>query len=324
MDSKERFLRALAHRKPDRAPFNFWMDRRLMAKYEQRLGHRHWRVTHYGADVIETFAHLLAFPSGPGIERDGTWWQMGPFLKSWDSLDSLPLPDPKADQVYSLINRDLEEFPRTAVILDCPTPWGVIAGIRTYELAYMDMLDHPREFKTLARRVADIQKVVVEKACRMGITALYMMEDIATSRGLAMSPAMIQEFCLDFIREHVQIARSFGVPVLFHSDGKITDALDLLLSAGCCAVNPLQPHLNELRDFKARYGSRLALYGGLDNCFVIPKGTTADVRTHVLEVFDTIGRPDGALIFSTHDIPLHTPPENIETMVRTIKEECIY
>lgn len=323
MDSKERFLCALSHQKPDRAPFNFWMDRRLMAQYERRFGQRHWRVTHYGADVIETFANL-PFPSGPGIERDGTWWQTQPCLQSWDSLDSLSLPDPKANQVYDLIRRDLEEFPSTAVILDCPTPWGIIAGIRTYELAYMDMLDHPREFKTLARRIAEIQKVVIEQACRMGITALYLMEDIATSRGLSMSPVMLEEFCLAYAREHAQVARSFGVPVLFHSDGKILEALDLLLSAGCCAVNPLQPHLNDLRDFKARYGSRLALYGGLDNCFIIPDGTAEQVRAHVLDVFDTVGRPDGALIFSTHDIPLHTPGDNVEVMVRTIKDDCVY
>jgi uroporphyrinogen decarboxylase len=299
------------------------MDRRLMAQYEHRIGHRHWRVTHYGADVIETFAHL-AFPTGPGVDRDGTWWQTEPHLKSWDDLDSLRLPDPNEDKVYDLIRRDMEEFPATAVILDCPTPWGVIAGIRTYELAYMDMLDHPEEFQTLARRIVEIQKVVIERACRMGITALYLMEDIATSRGLSMSPAMLEEFCLGYARQQAEVARSFGVPVMFHSDGKIMEVLDLLASIGCRAVNPLQPHLNDLRDFKARFGSRLALYGGLDNCFIIPDGTAEQVRAHVLEVFDTVGRPDGALIFSTHDIPLHTPPENVETMVRTIKEQCTF
>ncbi len=30
------------------------------------------------------------------------------------------------------------------------------------------------------------------------------------------------------------------------------------------------------------------------------------------------------LIFSTHDIPVGTPEENLEMMVRTIKHECVY
>ena len=64
MTSKERFLTAVRHQKPDRPPFNFWMDRPVMADYEKKVGHRHWRVTHFGADVIETFP-CIAFTPGP-------------------------------------------------------------------------------------------------------------------------------------------------------------------------------------------------------------------------------------------------------------------
>lgn len=52
--SKERVLTALAGDRPDRVPFSFWMDRRLMEDYAQRFGDEHFRVSHYGADVIET------------------------------------------------------------------------------------------------------------------------------------------------------------------------------------------------------------------------------------------------------------------------------
>jgi uroporphyrinogen decarboxylase len=320
--SQERFLAALRHEKPDRAPFNFWMDRRLMARHEQRIGHRHWRVTHYGADVIETFAPL-AFPPAPGIERDGTWWQTGPALADWRDAAALKLPDPANDKVYRLIGQDLAEFPDTAIILDMPTPWGIIAGLRTYELAYMDVLDRPEDVLAMARRIADLTLAVVERACRMGITALYLMEDLADSRGLTLSPAMIRRFSLDLIRPHIAAAKAAGKPVLFHSDGKLDDLLPLLKEYGLDAVNPLQPHLNDPWAFKAAHGRQLALYGGLDNCFIIPNGTAADVRAHVLDVFEAVGRPDGALIFSTHDIPLDTPPENIEAMVAAIKE-CRY
>ena len=323
MTSKERFLCALRHQKPDRVPFNFWMDRRLMARYEERIGHRHWRVTHYGADVIETFA-LLGWPAAPGVERDGTWWQTGPALADWADAGTLKLPDPADPKVYRLIQRDLEEFPDTAVILDMPTPWGIIAGLRTYEHAYMDVIDRPEEVMAMARRIADITLVAVERACELNITALYLMEDLADARGLTMSEAMIRRFSLDLVRPHIEAAKTAGKPVLFHSDGNVTNLLPLLKEYGLDAVNPLQPHLNDLRAFKATHGQALALYGGLDNCFVIPNGTTDEVRAHVLDVFDVAGRPDGALIFSTHDIPLDTPPQNIEVMVDTIRRECVY
>lgn len=323
MDSRTRVLKALRHEKPDRVPFNFWMDRRLMQRYEDRFGDPHWRVTHYGADVIETFA-LLAFPLGPGIERDGTRWQTGPAMASWADASSLELPDPSAEPVYDWIKRDLDQHPEVAVFLDLPTPWGVIAGIRSYELIYMDMLDEPERFKELARRIADIQTEAVQRALDLGVTCLYLMEDLATTTGLSMSPAMLHEFCLDFCRDQAAAAQERGVPILWHSDGNTIDLIEHLLPLGVCAINPLQYHLHDYREFKQRFGDRVALYGGVDNCFTIPNGTPAEVRAQVLDVFEKIGRPDGALILSSHDIPLNTPEENIETMVHTILDECRY
>ena len=323
MDSKLRVLKALSHDKPDRAPFNFWMDRRLMNRYQKRFGHRHWRVTHYNADVIETFASL-DFPHGHIVEHEGSEWMTEPYPMSWSDMDKIPLPNPKDDDVYSDIRRDLEEFPEKAIFLDLATTFGIIARIRGYENIYMDILDHPQEFKALSRRICDVLNVAVDRTCKMGITALYLMEDLATARGLSMSQSMIKEFCLDFAQEQANIAKNNGIPVLFHCCGKIIDLVKPLKSLGICAVNPLQPHLNDLREFKARFGDDLAVYGGLDNCFIIPEGKTDEVRKHVLEVFEILGSKDGALILSTHDIPFSTPEENIEIMIETIKEQCYY
>jgi uroporphyrinogen decarboxylase len=322
MDSKTRVLTALAHKKPDRVPFNFWMDRRLMAEYERKIGHRHWRVTHYGADVIESF-HALDFPEGPTEEKDGTVWHTGPLFSDWNDIDSLALPDPRDENVYRLLKADLDEFPDKAVLLNIITPWGVIAEMRTYELVYMDMYEYAEQFKRLSRRLSDIMKTVVERACRMGVTAVYIQEDLATSKSLSMSPAMIKEFCLDYAKEFVDIAKSYNKPVLFHSDGAILDLIEPLLDFGAGAINPLQPNVVDAREFKGRFDNKIAVYGGLDNCFIIPEGTPAQIRRHVLETFEILGKPDGGLIFSTHDIPYETPAENVEALVSAIME-CKY
>ena len=322
MDSKTRVLMALAHEKPDRVPFNFWMDRRLMAEYEKELGHRHWRVTHYGADVIESF-HLLEFPEGPTEARDGTIWHTGPAFDNWDAIDDLPLPDPNEDDVYSLLKADLDEFPDKAVLLNIITPWGVLAEMRTYELVYMDMYEHADKFKQLSRRIGDIMNTVVERACQMGVTAVYIQEDLATSRGLSMSPSMINEFCLDYAKGFVETAKRYDKPVLFHSDGAVLDLIEPLLGFGADAINPLQPNIVDAKEFKQRFGNRMAVYGALDNCFIIPQGTPEQITKHVKDTFEVLGRPDGGLIFSTHDIPYEAPRENVEALVSAIKE-CTY
>jgi uroporphyrinogen-III decarboxylase len=322
MTSKDRFLAAVRHQKPDRAPFNFWMDRPVMAAYEKKVGHRHWRVTHFGADVIETFPAIACLPAPP--LTDGPYALATEPTFEWQHAAALPMPDPQQADIYALIAADVREFPTHAVILDTITPWGHIAGARTYEKIYMDMYDYPGEFHALSRRITDTLKVVVERACTMGITALYLMEDLADRNGLSIAPAMIEEFCLAYANELADIARAHGVPVMWHCDGNVHDLLPLLRNIGVQVINPLQPHLNAAAAFKREFGRDFAVYGGLDNCYTIPNESAAAVRAHVLDVFATLGKPDGALIFSTHDIPVGTPEENLETMVRTIKHECVY
>lgn len=322
MDSKERVLTALARGRPDRVPFNFWMDRRLLADYAERFGSDYFRVTHYGADVVETFPQL-DWPRGPRERHDGTDWQVAPLIEDWADAADLKLPNPHDDAVYDLIQHDLTQFPDRAVFLDVLTPWGIASGIRTYELIMIDMIDNADELKALLHRIEQVYIPVVERACELGVTALYLMEDLASAQGLLFSPPMIREFCLDYVRSLADVARAHGIPILWHTDGKAMDAFDMLIDLGVCCVNPLQPHLNDLAEFHRRYGNRLALYGGLDNCFIIPEGSPDQVRDHVLDTFHTVGA-NGGLVFSTHDIPLGTPPENVEMMVKTIEEECLY
>ena len=169
MDSKTRVLMALSHEKPDRVPFNFWMDRKLMTEYEKKLGHRHWRVTHYGADVIESFP-ILAFPRGKYIEVGCASRLSEPYQISWENIGSIPMPDPNAENVLDIIKTDMEQFPDKAVIMNVITPWGVIAAMLGYEQIYMDVMDHSEELRTLSRRICNVFKVVVERACKLGIT----------------------------------------------------------------------------------------------------------------------------------------------------------
>ena len=134
---------------------------------------------------------------------------------------------------------------------------------------------------------------------------------------------MINKFCLSYAKELADIAHEHGIPIIFHSDGNVEKLIDLLLPLGISAVNPLQPHLNDYNVFKEKYGDRLTVYGGLDNSFIIPDGTSEEISNHVHETFDTLGRPNGGLIFSSHDIPINTPEENIDAMINAIKE-CVY
>lgn len=320
MNSKERVLKTINFEKPDRVPFNFWMDRRLMAQYEEKHG-PDWRVRHYDADVVETF-FALYFPTGKFVEQTGTSWLVEPLIKDMKDADSIVMPDPTQDSVYDLIKQDLDKFSDRAVIADTMGVMTIMHGIRGYDNLFTDVYDYPNKVKSLFARITDVMVEACDRACSMGITALYVLDDIGSSNGLLMSLDMVQEFVFNFNQRQIEVAKKHGVPVFRHSCGKVTEAIPSFIKMGITAINPLQTHLHDIDGFRAQYGNALTVYGALDNTHIIPHGTVQDVRDHVKHIFNALGK-DGGLIFSTHDIPINTPPENIEAMVETIKE-CTY
>jgi len=314
MTSKERVEAALSFRQSDRLPFNFWMDRQLLSEYEEKFG-QDFRVSHYGADVIETFPSL-AWPCGEYMVESGSLWYTKPLFEDWAEAENLVLPEVTDDTLAS-VREILAKYPDKAIFLNIPGPFTILNQIRLLDNLYYDVYDEPEALHALVSRIADIHDRVIAEAVKLPITAIYFQDDIASSRGLIMSLEMIQEFVFDSFRNGIAMAKANGKFVVYHSDGNVTDALNALCGMGVDAVNPLQPEFNDFAAFKAKYHGKLAVYGGIDNTKIIPDGSADEVRAHIRDIYATLGT-GGGLIFSSHDITAHCPPENVDAMVDEI------
>lgn len=65
--------------------------------------------------------------------------------------------------------------------------------------------------------------------------------------------------------KHVEklLGRYVGVPIMFHSDGRIDDAIDMLLDMGIECITPMDSSGIDYRDYKKRYGNRVTLHGNM-------------------------------------------------------------
>ena len=93
----------------------------------------------------------------------------------------------------------------------------------------------------------------------------------------------------------VEPARAAHKPILFHSDGKIDDAVEMLLDMGVDCLNPMDPSGVDYRDYKRRYGHRVSLSGNIDITWPLVKGTPDDVERDVKEHMDVL-KPGGRWI----------------------------
>jgi uroporphyrinogen decarboxylase len=321
MNARERVEHAIAFAEPDRVPFNFWMDRRRMAELDERLG-QDFRVTHYDADVIESYMCFPPFPMARHEVRDGTSWMVEELFDDWSRACDLAMPDPSDPNLFLHLESDLRTYPDRAVIVNSPNVLTVIELMKKQENVYIDLFLYPDEIKALFHRISDVMAAVADRACRYDITALYVQDDIAYNSGLLMSPDHCREFVFPHWAKVIDVAHSHGKPVFFHSDGNVAEIWEVFCSElGVRMLNPLQPELQDLTEFKRRYHGRMGCYGGIQTG-ALHTMSTEQIREHVFALFDRLG-PGGGLIMSTHDIDISITDEQLDAFVAAMKA-CTY
>ena len=318
MTSRDRVRAALEGRKPDRPPFNFWMDRDAMARLDRELG-EDFRISYFGADVVEAFGAADIFPTARGeyyFDGKTSWMVRGRAERIEEALE-LPLCDPADPAIYADIEAKRRKYPDKAIFTLVTVPLGLLNSLLLPEPLMEAMALEGETVDRVLGRAWPVMKEVIRRVCERDIDALYLAEDFCMNTGMMYSPAMVRRFHLDYLREAVDIARRAGKKVFYHTDGRVIEALPLLLELGVDGINPLEPRYNPPEEFLRASEGRLALYGGMDNARILPDGTPEEIREHVRRVYEAFA-PTG-LIFSSHDIPGHVPFENLCAMADAIK-----
>lgn len=323
MTSRERVQVVLDGGRPDRVPFNFWMDRDAMDEYDKKWG-ADFRLTHFGADVIEAF---FSHRWWPGMEKktvfDGkTTWQTAPLVESIEKAVGLPVFDPEITDFCKDIKEKRERYPDKSIFALLGGPLGILEELLLPENMFMALYDNPDEVHGILKEVGKIMTESARQACALDIDVLYIAYDICGRNGALLSPAQLREFHFNYLKDAIQVAKDAGKKVFYHSDGYVLDILDIYIEYGIDGCNPVEPRYNDAAEFVKRSGGKLVLYGGIDNCSAIPDGTPETIRGHIRSQFDILGK-EGKLIFSSHDIPSYCPEENLEAMVDEIKA-CKY
>ncbi len=318
MTSRERVRTVFEGRKPDRPPFNFWMDRDAMERLDALLG-EDFRVSHYGADVIEAFAVADMCPSRKAeyISDGKTMWMTRGKVDDIEEASGLPVCSPEDPAIYGDIEQKRRKYPQKAIFAMVPNPLGVLNSLLLPQQLMEAMILRGEAIDAYLQKTWPVMLEITRRVCAMDIDALYLAEDFCMNTGLIYSPDMVRRFQFDYLKEAVTVAHKAGKKVFYHTDGRVIEAVPLFLELGVDGINPLEPRYNPPEEFLAASKGRLMLYGGMDNCSIIPQGTPEDIRRHINEIYRAFA-PTG-LIFSSHDIPGSVPLENIDAMAEAIK-----
>ncbi len=145
---------------------------------------------------------------------------------------------------------------------------------------------------------------------------IYTYDDVATQNSLLISPKMWRKYVKPRHQKIIDLAHSYGQPVMYHCDGAVYPLIPELIEMGIDVLNPIQPDAKDMESsrLKAEFGDKLTFHGGLDIIQVLPRGTPEEVIAETRRQAAVLGKGGGFILCSSHHIQPDTPLENVLAM----------
>ncbi len=194
--------------------------------------------------------------------------------------------------------------------------------MRGFEQIFLDLLLDKELVHAIMGRVTDFYIQHFKEmlsAARGGIDLAFTADDIGDQRGLLMPLEIWEEFIKPYHTKLNKAIHEFGVKVIYHSDGCVTEAVPGLIDMGIDVLQALQFSADEMdpAELKQKYGDRLCFEGGVSVQTTLPFDSPDDVRREVKELITVLGKNGGYILGPSHAIQAGTPPENIVAMFDT-------
>ena len=232
---------------------------------------------------------------------------------------------PRPDQFdYGAVTRAVDEDDGFRPIhAGCYEPFLLYGYLRGLQTGFEDLLLRPDIAEAILGHIFDFtyeHHRRVFEAGRGKILLTWVAEDLGAQTGPLMSLAAYRRFLLPNQMRMAELAREFGVHVMYHTDGAARTFLpDLVDRVGIEILNPIQwrcPGM-EREQLAADFGDRVIFHGSIDNQQTLAFGGVDDVVEEVRQSV-RIYRNVRWICAPCHNLQPVTPTENVVAMYETI------
>ena len=318
-----------------------WLDESVM----QRLGSDCRPITNKGP------SRWTPPPSEPGTLIDiwGITWKQVYYSDGcyyWEvlrpplagatveDLETYPWPDPLDPGFTAGLAEEakaLYEETDYAIMADggFKSFWDLGSMVRGYEELIMDLVLNPEFVSALMSKLLEIN--IAGTGAFLDAVGPYIQifraaDDMATQRGLLMSPETYRTLLKPVYKEYMDFVKSkTDAKIFYHSCGNVVGLIDDLIDVGVDALNPVQVSaMGDTAELKARFGDRITFWGGIDTQHALPHGSPEDVEAEVRRRIRDLAPGGGFVVAAVHAIQPDVPPENIIAMADATRKYGTY
>jgi len=283
LSSRDRVLRAISHREVDRVPCYFAAEEEVWPKVMAHFGvsDRVEVIRRFGCDTVQVTCYR------PAAELSG--------VESLGDLERIPWPGLEAVDLEGYVGR-VREARETGL--------GVFAGawasIFTHarrsmgESKYlMAMLDQPALIERIVERETESYLAINEEIfsrCADCIDVCYFGTDLGAQQSLFVSRDLIKQFFLPHLKRLAEHARGYGLKVMYHTCGAVSEIIPDLIGCGIDALDPVQVSAAGMDPTSlSRFKGQIAFHGGVSTQSLLPFATPEEVRAEVKRTIAALG-----------------------------------
>lgn len=189
--------------------------------------------------------------------------------------------------------------------------------------ALIKMKIAPKLFKKVIDRITEFylraNEIFFEYTKGM-LDAVLIGNDFGTQTGLIVSPDDLREFVFDGTKKIIEQAHSYGVKVVHHSCGAISEIIPDLIECGADVIHPIQALAKGMEPDKLykQFGDKVSFAGGVDAQYLLVNGSVEEVKDKVAQLREIFS--SGLIVSPSHEAILpDISPENIRAIAEAMK-----
>ncbi len=330
MNRRERVLRAVEMRKPDRCPivhsvlpaaflFHGQPLLDLLRQYPNDFG-----SSEHSIPEIEALSPT--YRAGRHSDEWGTTWisstngihgQVGEHpIRSWEDAEQYEFPPlPTAEEVEKT-KRDVSEAKADRYVMHGFKPGNYferlhfLLGFRT---VLKSLTTRERAFKDFADRFLDYCLESIQMTLDVRPDCVSFGDDWGAQDRLLVHPEVWRSFFKPRYKKMFDLVHDHGCLVALHSDGYILAIIDDLHEIGVNILNP-QFSCHPLDELADKTRGRFCINSDIDRQALLPRGTPASINAHIKRVVEIFGTKNNGGLLGRGELNMDVPLENIKAM----------
>jgi uroporphyrinogen decarboxylase len=154
-----------------------------------------------------------------------------------------------------------------------------------------------------------------KKVVEAGADVLLVSDDLGFKSALFMSPEQFRDFVVPLLARQIRALLPLGVPIVFHSDGKIDAILGDIVEMGISGYHPVEREAGMDIGLLRKAYPELCLLGNVNNKTTLVFGSPEDVIAEAAECTLVAGLKGRYVLASDHSIHHDVPVENVLAMI---------